>query len=374
MKLVSNAGVYADSGTCIWHFDQLNDHTYTFKQENYYRGSEQLEPFLQSNHQYKIASFHVPFPETSTWLERFQLTYNQVDHTFVFCSELHEFTVDQLLTLDYKNVSIFVCGIINQTFEHARIYQWMDWFVTTTHFYCVHQPTLLEDKLLPQQNKPKKFDILLGAQRQHRDYVNNYIIEKNLTDQVVMSYFYRIDQSLQDNPKFIQETEGVEYIPGRKLTHSIDSILYYGQEKSLSQVVPISVYNQTYYTVVAETNFWNHFNFYTEKTVKPLMAGRLFVGIAGQHYLANLRRLGFQTFSNVIDESYDLEPDPEIRWQMAMQQVEYLCTADPAEIILKIKDAVEHNRRLILEYDWYYKFSLEFAAVIAGIIEDSQDS
>lgn len=368
---LTGVGVYHDSGTSLWHFDQLNDHSYRFDHKDYFRGPESLDRFLNSEYSVKFAGYHVPFPETTDWLDRFRLTYNIVNHSFVFCSELHEHTVDQLLALDLDRVSIFICGFIEHQFSRARVYTWMDWFVTTTYFYTKCCPELLSTELLPQFNKSKKFDVLLGAQRNHRDFVNNYIKQNPaLEEQVIMTYFLRIDQSLRNNENFISEIKGLEYIPGRKLTHSIDAVRYYGQEMSLSQVVPFSIYNQTYYTVVAETNFWNHFNFYTEKIVKPLMAGRLFVVIAGQNYLANLRCLGFRTFDNVIDESYDQEPDPETRWSMAMQQVEYLCSADPAEIIVKIKDAVEHNQRLILERDWYGEFSLQLASVVAPYLSE----
>lgn len=368
---LKNVGVYHDSGTSLWHFDQLNDHSYRFNTSDYFCGEENLNDFLNTDYSIKFAGFHAPFPVTPDWLDRFHAVYNHVDHSFVFCSELHELTVSQLLTIDLDRVSIFVCGFINREFTHARIYTWLDWFVTTTYFYTTHQPDLLHNKLLPQINKSKKFDVLLGAQRTHRDFVNNYIKEHpGLEEHVIMTYFHRIDQSLRENQNFILEDEGLEFIPERKLTHSIDPVRYYGKEMSLSQVVPISVYNQTYYSIVTETNFQNHFNFYTEKIVKPLIAGRLFVAVAGQNYLANLRRLGFQTFENVIDESYDSETDPEIRWLRAMQQVEYLCHQNPEEIIAKIKDAVEHNQRLILKKDWYREFSLQLASVVAPYLSE----
>jgi hypothetical protein len=121
---------------------------------------------------------------------------------------------------------------------------------------------------------------------------------------------------------------------------------------NLSTIVPLKVYNDSYYSVVAETNYSNLYNFYTEKIVKPIISGRLFVAIAGQHYLKNLRSLGLQTFSNVIDEGYDDVADNKQRWTMAMQQIEYLCLQDPVEIYNKIQPIIEHNRRVLLEKDW----------------------
>ena len=134
---------------------------------------------------------------------------------------------------------------------------------------------------------------------------------------------------------------------------------------NLSQVVPFVVYNDSYYSVVAETNAVNEFNFYTEKVVKPILGRRLFVAIAGQGYLRRLRSVGFKTFSDVIDESYDLEPDHTTRWGMAMDQVKFLIEQDPVEIYAKIKHVVEHNQRVMLETDWYQNLTKQLITVIA---------
>ena len=122
-------------------------------------------------------------------------------------------------------------------------------------------------------------------------------------------------------------------------------------------MIPTKIYNQTNYSLIAETNAENDFSFYTEKVTKPLMAGRLFVALAGQYYLKNLRSFGFKTFDSIIDESYDTEPNPEKRWSMAMQQCEWLCQQDPEVILEQVKPIVDHNKNLIFTHDWYDEVS-----------------
>jgi hypothetical protein len=112
------------------------------------------------------------------------------------------------------------------------------------------------------------------------------------------------------------------------------------------------VFNDTYFSVVAETDHDNTLSFFSEKTAKPLIARRLFVAFTGYKFLHNLRQYGFQTFSDVIDESYDLEINDEKRYTMAFEQVRYLCSTDPDIIVEKIKPVLEHNHRLIMETDW----------------------
>jgi hypothetical protein len=134
--------------------------------------------------------------------------------------------------------------------------------------------------------------------------------------------------------------------------------------------VPLTVYNQTNYSIVAETNFENHYNFYTEKIVKPIMSKRLFVAVAGQHYLKNLRDFGFRTFDSIIDESYDNESDSHHRWTMAMDQVTWLCKQDPETVLTQVKDIVEHNYHVMFERDWYGEFSSLLDQEIRPLLQD----
>jgi hypothetical protein len=104
---------------------------------------------------------------------------------------------------------------------------------------------------------------------------------------------------------------------------------------------------------VAETTAENSYNQYTEKVAKPIVAGRPFVAFAGQHYLANLRHLGFKTFESVIDESYDSIANLRERMQAAWYQVEWLCAQDPAHIYGELHDVLQHNHEHFLSTDWH---------------------
>ena len=133
---------------------------------------------------------------------------------------------------------------------------------------------------------------------------------------------------------------------------------------SLSQVIPFSIYNQTAYTVVAETNYDNHYSFYTEKIVKPILAERLFIVFSGQYYLRNLRSLGFRTFDSIIDETYDSVADTDQRFKLACEQIKYLCEQSQEEMLSKIRPITEHNKKVMLTTDWYGDFSRELRAVL----------
>ena len=355
MVIVEGVAVYHEgSGSSQYHFNMLRQ--LRFDGHRHYYGADSLEQFVNRPYAVKLAGFHVPFPAEQGWLDRIDQLYEHVDHIYVFCSELHSRIEQQLRTLDRKKVTIFVNGTFNRPFVCAKVLPWMDWFIQPLYFYKDLHPGFLDGKLLSGA-KTKMFDALLGAQRSHRDFVFDWIQQHNLSDKIFTTYYHNIRTRLDNNPNFAMETKGVEIIPNQKFSHSIDQVLYYGHRLGVSCVVPLAVYNQTNYSVVAETNFDNHYNFYTEKIVKPIMCKRLFVAIAGQHYLKNLRSFGFRTFDGIIDESYDLESDSQIRWTKAMQQVTWLCHQDTAVIFAQAAEIVEHNHRVMFKRDWYAEFS-----------------
>lgn len=67
--------------------------------------------------------------------------------------------------------------------------------------------------------------------------------------------------------------------------------------------------SKSFLTVVSETRFVSPMPNISEKTLKPIIALRPFVLLAPPGSLKLLKSLGFKTFDNWWDESYDLETD-----------------------------------------------------------------
>ena len=148
--------------------------------------------------------------------------------------------------------------------------------------------------------------------------------------------------------------------------YSGNQIQFADMTTNASNILPIDVYNDTCYSIVAETFCQSDFILLSEKTAKPLLAKRLFVMFAGPGYLAHLHRLGFQTFDSVIDESYDLELDNETRWARAFDQVKYLCNQPQEAILQKIQPVLEHNYNLFVGRDWNAEFE---QAIVTAVTE-----
>jgi hypothetical protein len=99
---------------------------------------------------------------------------------------------------------------------------------------------------------------------------------------------------------------------------------------------------QSYLHIVSET-FVSHI-FFSEKTFKPIKYFQPFVIINGQYSLQALKKLGYETFSEYIDESYDLESCHETRLIKAVTAgMNFVNQKDLHKIIQKMYPILEHN-------------------------------
>jgi hypothetical protein len=331
-----SANVYINSDVCRYHLNCLN-----------------ITP-IDNIALATCAVFHIPFPYNSN----FELDIDQAlihcDCIVILVSELHRTTVDFMRRYQSNKIKYFTCGYVKGIDSDL----WMDWFVNTRSFYQQH--TTLE-QLTPYDTKEKMFDILLGASRPHRDFIYDHAHVSGIDKLSILTYYKFAHLELFNNDNFIWESD---MVPVNPITHSIGKVKYHNTEISISTIVPISIYNQTAYSVVAETNFDNDYSFYTEKIVKPILAERLFIVFSGQYYLRNLRSLGFKTFDGIIDETYDTIEDPASRFGQAFKQMEYLITLSQADVLEQIREIAQHNKRLMFETDWQQQFHTNLNAVL----------
>jgi hypothetical protein len=103
--------------------------------------------------------------------------------------------------------------------------------------------------------------------------------------------------------------------------------------------------------VVTETIFYDAKLHLTEKIFKPVVARRPFFLVGAPGNLAYLRSYGFQTFDRWVDESYDLETDPDQRLVKIVNELDKLCKLSESELMQMYQDMQD-----ILEYNfqWFY--------------------
>lgn len=230
--------------------------------------------------------------------------------------------------------------------KNARIKMHNYFFWSTIDFYQ-SKPDFL-NQLTGQYPKPLSFDVLLGRQKFHRDLIykgidhrKNYVTymtqeNTNLSACNHNNFVWPAGISSPESPVFDTAEEVV-----------VDSTIV-----SLSQIIPIDIYNQTAYSLVCESLSSNSFSFFTEKIIKPMLAKRLFIVCSGQYFLRNLRSLGFQTFDGIVDESYDQEWQIEKRVDLILKEVDRLCSLNQQQVYESAQSILDHNYQLLMNRDW----------------------
>jgi hypothetical protein len=67
-----------------------------------------------------------------------------------------------------------------------------------------------------------------------------------------------------------------------------------------------NVYKDCQIEIVCETNIKSNSFFITEKTLRPMLYGRLFMVIGSPSFENRLKSMGFDIFDDIIDKSYDM--------------------------------------------------------------------
>jgi hypothetical protein len=109
------------------------------------------------------------------------------------------------------------------------------------------------------------------------------------------------------------------------------------------------LYPNFFVEVVCETYLSGNTFYPTEKTWRPFICRTPFIMIGPKNFLYNLRKLGFKTFSNWWDESYDQDADLDngmVMIKSVINILDYLSSLSREELegmMIDMQDTLEHN-------------------------------
>ena len=169
--------------------------------------------------------------------------------------------------------------------------------------------------VIPFKPKDEKYLFLSynRAIRHHRVRFFIDLLEKNLLDIGLVS-FNKIDNIPYDvnekTKEFINERTPmvIDTMPELKYNLAVN--------------ITVQDFERTFISVVTETLVDDGTLFFSEKIWKPIMVGHPFMVYGNQYSLKYLKSVGFKTFDKWIDESYDDEPDRDIRCKMIVNELE----------------------------------------------------
>ena len=134
---------------------------------------------------------------------------------------------------------------------------------------------------------------------------------------------------------------------------------------SLSASVKLDDLTSALFHVVTETIYFQDKLHLTEKVFKPIVAKRPFFLVAAPGNLAYLKRYGFRTFDQWIDESYDTEPDHYIRIEKITAELARLCAMDRGAL-----EQMHREMQEVLEYNFNH-FYTTFKDLIVDELVDN---
>lgn len=225
----------------------------------------------------------------------------------------------------------------------------------------VNKPNTLEIK-----HYDKKFINLNRRWRIHRPIFVGLLKIHDLLDSGYVSFMNRVEgrswQGVWQHVEILlQNTETLNLLNTHKeqIMEIPDMYLDTSNlEKAMSAIVLKDsldyFYENSYFSIVSETNFFKLLGdgvFVSEKLFKTIAKMHPFMLITRPHTLPMIRRLGYKTFSGLIDESYDNEEDDEKRLLMIINETKRLSQLQGDALIhflTEAKHICEHNYNILL--------------------------
>jgi hypothetical protein len=151
---------------------------------------------------------------------------------------------------------------------------------------------------------------------------------------------------------FVDHTENAKAVDPE--LHPIPSTLA-GHNK-FTKVPSTYHYRNSFLAICNETRFFHRHGILTEKTTVPIFSARPFLLVSSPYTYRYIHELGFQSFSQYWDESFDAIEDPAQRMDQILTTVEKISQWD----LKKMADMLEEMKP-ILKYN--------FDHLIGGFIE-----
>ena len=201
--------------------------------------------------------------------------------------------------------------------------------LTAKNWFWYHEALLYfrkgYDQYTPNRKYVKKALMPMGLRKESHDLLFDQVT--NYLDDFVYSYIERLGR----------------YLPNDAPTN------FYGSTMQNQRYFNPEWYNDTYFSLVSETRINNQFELHiTEKTFKPIAFYHPFLIWGQPRVLEHLTSLGFETYGNLFDESYDLEFDDIKRLNKILDNIK---SFEYVEFDSITNQKAKHNHQLFFSVD-----------------------
>ena len=241
--------------------------------------------------------------------------------------------------------------------EHIKI-MWYSLFETTG------KDTIRQRNALPTLEKKrkytKKFLNLNRRWRLHRPLLVTMLYDRGLLDEGYVSLAPSDDRrewkqiwnwlskkhyGHKEITKILKRSEGVQQLPPMYLDEK-DLVTNRAEHQPSIE----SYYQETFFSVVSETTFYENVPFLSEKIFKTIAMGHPFILVGSPNTLQYLKKLGYKTFAPHINEHYDSIEDHGDRAIAIVDEIERICKLNKTEWrewMSKVRPIAEHNYKVL---------------------------
>lgn len=230
-----------------------------------------------------------------------------------------------------------------------------------------HAQELAKNTIINNTDPVLKFGIFIGRSNWLRLGLASYIW-KHYRDSACMTFHYDSTSDYHQQhcglEEFISKNwcdrdQAFEFISNLpiKFDNQTYPILWSGRAFDLVQHYP-----KFFCEIVCETFFTNRTFMVTEKTMRPIINKKPFIVQGPKWYLKNLHSLGFKTFNQWWDESYDQDPS-DSRYTGLKWNIDYIAQQDSQTInkwYREMESTLEHNYQTLLNLTDEEIISTEF--------------
>ena len=215
------------------------------------------------------------------------------------------------------------------------------------------------DEIYAKLTKPYKFLFLNGRTRPHRKYmieslrpILDQALWTNLDSSPVYNHTYQTD--LLGRPTEIQllpaNYEVPQFHTGLKQSYQMPFVMNELFNNLWGAIyIQAEPYIDTYFSLVTETVCDYPYSLRSEKIYKPIAMGHPWIATANRGFYRDIRNQGFQTYSSLIDESFDSIDNNQDRLDRIVAVVQDLCQQDLAEFLVAAESTSKYNQQHMAE-------------------------
>jgi hypothetical protein len=311
---------------------------------------------------------------------RFVMVYcNSNEGSQIFINRLEMLGLKEL-ALSGKVLTICT-GDLGPDYHHLPQEYWLN----RTYSDPRNQPAIKNTDVFSKVNKPYTFLFLNGSARPHRKFLVERLRESGQLDNALWTWLdnrnslsrdfslprgHNKGVTVPDGPIQLMLTPNVvRWLPPKYEVNEVltqEEFMYRyqqripkeeqwknsqfdrpGQVKSPRVEIYLKPepYEDTYFSLVTESEYQYPYSLRSEKIAKPLALGHPWIVASNKGFYREMHNLGFRTFDGIIDESFDQIDNHQDRMERIVQTVCDLCSQDLPSFLAACKDICKYNQQ-----------------------------